>query len=211
MMLDQLERPLPMMGGAASQAVVMTQIAGRAGLKGRVHPCSSAAITRRPGRCSPMVRLSWGALRAPGAPSTRSSSGSPRPVRGTRRSPGRRRRPACPRRPRRDGPRPCPSNGRWPTSITSDVQSAILRTDGSTESFGLRPAMASGTVPGARAVASSSAVCCARSLPLWTTCATRAPAPASRRATASTSRRPAALKGRSGSSRSGTASPCWTR
>jgi hypothetical protein len=50
-------------------------------------------------RCGPRVRLNRGAPRAPGAPSTRSSSGSPRPVRGTRRSPGPKRRPACARRP----------------------------------------------------------------------------------------------------------------
>ena len=83
-----------------------------------------------------------------------------------------------------------PMNGKWPTSIVSDVQPATLRATGSTGSLGLRPVMISGTAAGAKAAVSTSAVCCARSLPLWATRTARVPALASSRATASTSRRP---------------------
>ena len=58
-------------------------------------------------------------------------------------------------------------NGRWPTSMVSADKLATMRATGLTGSLGLRPAAASTTLSGAQAMASSSAVCWARSLPLW--------------------------------------------
>ena len=104
-----------------------------------------------------------------------------------------------------------PRKGRCPTIMRSAVSSFIFSTHGRTGSPGERSSACWTWQPGPRDPAMISAVCRARSFPLWKMEMGPAEIDFKKAATFRTSREPLEVRGREGSASSGTASPCRTK